>query len=165
MKIRKAIFDDIISINNIYNQSISSNISTADILPTPISKRKKWFKDHVKENYPIFVAEINNEVIGWISLSPYRPGRLALKQTAEVSYLIRKDYQKIGIGTKLMNLIIEKSSQYGFKNIFAILLDRNIASIKLLENMGFEKWAFLPKVANFDGIECGQFYYGKRICD
>ena len=64
-----------------------------------------------------------------------------------------------------MNLIIEKSPEYGFKNLFAILLERNIASIKLLEKMGFEKWAFLPKVANFNGIECGQFYYGKRIYD
>ena len=165
MKIREATFDDIVSINDIYNQSIPSKISTADILPVSISKRKKWFKDHVKENYPVFVAEINGEVIGWIALSPYRPGRLALKQTAEVSYFIRKNYQKTGIGTKLMNLIIEKSPEYGFKNLFAILLERNIASIKLLEKMGFEKWAFLPKVANFNGIECGQFYYGKRIYD
>jgi len=165
MKIREATFDDIVSINDIYNQSIPSKISTADILPVSISKRKKWFKDHVKENYPVFVAEINGEVIGWIALSPYRPGRLALKQTAEVSYFIRKNYQKTGIGTKLMNLIIEKSPEYGFKNLFAILLERNIASIKLLEKMGFGKWAFLPRVANFNGIECGQFYYGKRICD
>ena len=157
MKIREANFDDIISINDIYNQSIPSKSSTADILPLPISDRKKWLKDHQKENYPVFVAEINDEVIGWISLSPYRPGRLALKQTAEVSYFIRKDYQKMGIGTKLMNYVIEKSPEYEFKNIFAILLDRNIASIKLLEKLGFEKWAFLPKVANFDGIECGQF--------
>jgi len=165
MKIREATFDDIVSINDIYNQSIPSQISTTDILTVSISKRRKWFKDHVKENYPVFVAEINGEVIGWIALSPYRPGRLALKQTAEVSYFIRKDYQKTGIGTKLLNLIIEKSPEYGFKNLFAILLERNIASIKLLEKMGFEKWAFLPKVANFNGIECGQFYYGKRIYD
>ena len=165
MKIREATFDDIVSINDIYNQSIPSQISTTDILTVSISKRRKWFKDHVKENYPVFVAEINGEVIGWIALSPYRPGRLALKQTAEVSYFIRKDYQKTGIGTKLMNLIIAKSPEYGFKNLFAILLERNIASIKLLEKMGFEKWAFLPKVANFNGIECGQFYYGKRIYD
>ena len=165
MKIREATFDDIVSINDIYNQSIPSQISTTDILTVSISKRRKWFKDHVKENYPVFVAEINGEVIGWIALSPYRPGRLALKQTAEVSYFIRKNYQKTGIGTKLLNLIIEKSPEYGFKNLFAILLERNIASIKLLEKMGFEKWAFLPKVANFNGIECGQFYYGKRIYD
>ncbi len=165
MKIREATFDDIYSINDIYNQSIPSKISTADILPVPISKRKKWLKDHQKQNYPVFVAEINGEVIGWISLSPYRPGRLALKQTAEVSYFIKKEHQKMGIGTKLMNLIIKESPEYGFKNIFAILLDRNIASIKLLEKLGFERWAFLPKVANFDGTECGQFYYGKRIFD
>jgi L-amino acid N-acyltransferase YncA len=165
MKIREATFDDIISINEIYNQSIPSKSSTADIFPVSISERKQWLKDHQKQNYPVFVAEINEEVIGWISLSPYRPGRLALKQTAEVSYFIKKDFQKTGIGTKLMNYVIEKSPEYGFKNIFAILLDRNIASIKLLEKMEFEKWAFLPKVANFDGTECGQFYYGKRICD
>jgi len=163
MKIREAIFNDIISINDIYNQSIPSKSSTADILPLQISERKKWLKGHKDGNYPVFVAEINDEVIGWISLSPYRPGRLALKQTAEVSYFIRKDFEKMGIGTKLLNYVIENANKFGIKNIFAILLDKNIASIKLLQKLGFEKWAFLPKVANFDGIECGQFYYGKRI--
>ena len=49
------------------------------------------------------------------------------------------------------------------KNLFAILIDSNQSSIRLLEKYGFEKWGHMPRVAEFDGIEVGQLYYGLRI--
>jgi L-amino acid N-acyltransferase YncA len=39
------------------------------------------------------------------------------------------------------------------KHLFAIVLEDNQASIRLLEKMGFEKWGYLPRVADFDGKE------------
>jgi RimJ/RimL family protein N-acetyltransferase len=33
----------------------------------------------------------------------------------------------------------------------------------MMEKMGFQQWGFLPRVADFDGEECGHFYYGKRM--
>ena len=51
----------------------------------------------------------------------------------------------------------------GYKTIFAIILDKNEASIKLLEKFGFEKWGHMPDVANFNGEECGHIYLGYRL--
>ena len=48
--------------------------------------------------------------------------------------------------------------------LFAIILDSNQGSIRLLEKYGFKKWGHLPRVADFDGIEVGHLYYGLRIC-
>jgi phosphinothricin acetyltransferase len=49
------------------------------------------------------------------------------------------------------------------KNLFAILIDSNQDSIRLLEKYDFEKWGHMPRVAEFDGIEVGHLYYGLRI--
>jgi phosphinothricin acetyltransferase len=53
----------------------------------------------------------------------------------------------------------------GIKNVIAVLIDRNEASRKLLEKLGFQQWGYLPRVLDFDGEECGEFYYGKRLVD
>jgi RimJ/RimL family protein N-acetyltransferase len=51
----------------------------------------------------------------------------------------------------------------GIKTLFAIIIDNNKASIKLIEKCGYKEWEHLPKIAIFDNIEVGHLYYGKRI--
>ena len=59
--------------------------------PVRVKDRINWFKEHDQKKYPIIVAEQNDKILGWISLSPYRPGRLALRFTAEVSYFVHNN--------------------------------------------------------------------------
>lgn len=162
MIIRQARKEDLPSINEIYNQSVPTKSSTADIYPVTIEERELWFNAHGK-NYPIFVAQENDLVTGWISISAYRPGRQALRFTAEISYYVHKDFQKKGIGSMLMAYAVENAPKYGIRTLFAILLENNSSSIKLLEKFNFEKWAHLPYVADFDGIEIGQYYFGRKV--
>jgi phosphinothricin acetyltransferase len=54
-------------------------------------------------------------------------------------------------------------SKLGIKTLFAIILDDNEASVKLIEKCGYKKWGHLPGVAVFDGVEAGHLYYGKRV--
>jgi phosphinothricin acetyltransferase len=150
---------------DIYNQSIPSQHSTADTEPVTIESRKNWFMEHIPQKYPIFVAEMNGNITGWCSLSAYRPGRAALRYTAEISYYIAQEYQRQGVATALIEHAIEACPQLKLKNLFAIVLERNTASLKLLEKMGFEKWGCLPRVADFDGEETGHLYYGRRVWD
>jgi phosphinothricin acetyltransferase len=49
------------------------------------------------------------------------------------------------------------------RHLFAIVLENNEASIRLLEKMDFERWGYLPKVADFDGKEVGHLYYGRHV--
>jgi phosphinothricin acetyltransferase len=165
MLIRLARLEDLPSIVDIYNQSIPSQNSTGDTEPVKIESRKNWFLEHNPEKYPIFVTETNGKIAGWCSLSAYRPGRAALRYTAEISYYIAQDYQRQGVATALIEYAIAACSQLKLKNLFAIVLERNTASLKLLEKMGFEKWGYLPRVADFDGEETGHLYYGRRVWD
>lgn len=161
--IRIARQHDLQKIIEIYNQAVRRGFHTADITPLSLLDRLHWFKDHNNTKYPIYVFEKENKVVGWLSISPYRKGREALRFTAEVSYYIDENFQRQGIGSELLAHAISQMETLEIKTLFAILLDVNDGSIRLLEKFGFQRWAHLPNIADFDGVECGQYYYGYQI--
>ena len=163
MLIRASREEDLQHIVNIYNHAVDEKFATADTEPISLESRKEWFAQHSSDTYPIYVAEENNQVIGWCSLSPHRPGRKALRTVAEISYYIHKDHRKKGAANKLINYTIERARELGFKNLMTILLDMNKTSIHILEKFGFEKWGHLPDIAEFGGVICGQYIYGRKI--
>ena len=151
------------SIVEIYNQAIKSKFETADTTEILPKDRLDWFNNHNPDTYPIFVYEINNQIIGWISISAYRQGRQALRYTAEISYYINNDFKRQGIGSKLIKYAIDKSKELNYKTLFAIILDKNEASINILIKFGFVIWGHMPNIADFFGVECGHVNYGLRI--
>ena len=163
MIIRTARIEELPAVVEIYNQSIPSQCCTADMEEVRIEDRLVWFHEHNPEKHPILIANVNGNVVGWCSLSAYRPGRTALRFTAEISYYIARPYHRQGVATALIRHAIAACPRLRIKNLFAIVLEANEASRRLLEKMGFERWAFLPRVADFDGTEMGQVYYGKRV--
>jgi len=161
--IRIAKLDDLESIVRIYNQSIEEKFCTADTEKITLNDRLEWFLEHTPTNHPILVCEIDNHVAGWLSISPYRAGRKALRFTVEVSYYVDRNYRRMGIAENLLRTSIEKAKELGYKSIFTIILDKNCASIKLMQKFGFEQWASMPNIADFDGEECGHVYFGFRV--
>ena len=163
MRIRNFTVNDLEAIVNIYNHAVDEKFATADTEYVTIDSRKEWFAQHSAETYPIYVAEENNEIVGWCSLSPHRPGRKALRSVAEISYYIHKDHRRKGVANALISYTVEKAKELGFKNLFTILLDLNKPSIHILKKFGFEKWGHLPDIAEFGGVICGQYIYGRKI--
>lgn len=162
-QIRIAEIEDFEAIVDIYNFAVRSTFETADTEDVKRAERLPWFKEHDPKNYPLFVYEMNEVIAGWISISPYRRGRQALKFTVEISYYIHPDFKRKGIGSKLVLRAITEARKRKYKSLFAIILDRNEASIQLLLKHGFSQWGHLPNIADFEGEECGQVYYGLRI--
>lgn len=163
MRIRIFTADDLEAIIKIYNHAVDEKFATADTEYVTVESRTEWITQHSSDSYPIYVAEENDEVIGWCSLSPHRPGRKALRTVAEISYYIHKDHRRKGVANSLITYTIEKAKQLGFNNLITILLDLNKPSIHILEKFGFEKWGHLPNIAILDGTTCGQFIYGKKL--
>lgn len=163
MSIRLARLADLPAIVEIYNQAIPSKQSTGDTQPVRVEDRVAWFEAHLPDEHPIFVADVGGQVAGWCSLSAYRPGRAALRFTAEISYYIALAYHRQGIGTALVKHALAACPALQIRHLFAIVLEGNEGSRRLLEKMGFEKWGYLPRVADFDGKEVGQLYYGRHL--
>ena len=163
MIIRLAQIADLPSIVDIYNQSIPSKQSTGDTQPLRVEDRTSWFGEHRPGEHPIFVADAEGAVVGWCSLSAYRPGRAALRFTSEISYYIDSAYHRQGIATALVEHALAACPMLGIKHVFAIVLEGNQGSLNLLQKMGFERWGYLPRVADFDGKEVGHLYYGRHV--
>lgn len=163
VNIRIAEPKDLEVIVRIYNQAVTAGQRTADTEPVSVESRRKWFESHDPAKYPIIVAESEGDILGWASVSAYRPGRKALRYTAEISYYIDFDYHYKGIGSLLLLKVIEMCPLLHIKTLFAILIDSNLGSINLLRKFNFEEWGHMPAVADFDGIEVGHLYYGLRI--
>ena len=163
ISIRPATPEDLESVVVIYNQAIAAGQKTADTEPVSIDDRRDWLDAHPRDKYPIIVAEENGTVIGYLSISAYRPGRGALRHTAEVSYYVHFEHHRRGVASALLKHAIKLCPSLDIKNLFTILIESNEASIGLLEKHGFEKWGYMPRVAEYAGTEVGQVYYGLRI--
>ncbi len=163
MNIRIANEHDLQQIVEIYNQAVAQSGATADLNPVSLESRLDWFTDHKPDAYPIWVVEESECILGWCSLSVYRPGRMALRQTAEISYYVHEDHRRKGVASALIQHAIEKCPALKIKNLFCLLLDVNAPSIRVLEKFGFVKWGHMPDVAEFDGRTCGHLIYGRKV--
>ena len=162
-EIRLAHIKDLPCIVDIYNQAIRSRSATGDMEEFQIDDRIEWFKQFDPNNFPIYVAELNKKIIGYATLSPYRPGRKAMNKIAEISFYLDYSYHNLGVGYSLINHIISDCERIGKETLLAILLDINNPSIKILKKFNFEEWGHLPQIINFDNIKCGHLIYGLML--
>lgn len=163
LSIRLATVGDLPEIVDIYNQAVRERFATADLFPVTVDQRLAWFSEHEPASLPIYAAEHDGAVIGWCSLSAYRPGRAALRGTAEISYYVRAASRGRGVGTALIRRAIDDAPGLGKRVLFGILLEKNAASINLLKKCGFELWGRLPDVASIDGELVSHVYYGRSL--
>ncbi len=162
-KIRTAKIEDLPAIDRIYNQAVEKGFITAHTSPLSENERKEWFQNHSKNNYPVFVYEEEYNILGWASFSQYRPGREALSEVAELSFYVDFNYLGRGIGSKLLDYGLKKAPFLRKRILFAIIIEGNNASIRLLEKFGFERWGYLPEVIHLRSEKRGQVYMGKIL--
>ncbi len=165
LRIRPAQSGDLPRIVEIYNHAVVQKGATADLTPLSVEDRRQWFAEHESGMYPIWTALTGETVVGWCSLSPYRPGRMALRRTAEISYYVHRDYRGKGVGSALIAHAITQCAPLDITSLFALLLDINIASIKILEKFGFVRWGHMPDIAEIDGTRCGHLIYGRSVAE
>jgi phosphinothricin acetyltransferase len=163
LEITWPIRSDLEAIVQIYNQAIRSGIATGHTEEFTRLHRWQWYKSHTRNKYPLYVMKLNYRVIGYGTLSPYREDRQAMDSIAEVSFFMDEDFQRKGFGSMLLKHIIDDCPRVEIKTLIAILLDVNKPSVRLLKKFGFEKWAHLKEIIEFEDKICGQLIYGKKL--
>lgn len=84
---RDATQSDLPAIVAIYNQTIASRMVTADLEPVTTVQRQVWFDSHLPDRHPIWVAEREGRIAGWLSYSAFH-SRAAYAATSELSIYI-----------------------------------------------------------------------------
>lgn len=161
--IRPATLADLPRIVEIYNQAILKKGLTADLDVQKVEDKQSWFESHVPERYPIFVAVKGDEILGWVSLSPYREGRKALAKTTEVSLYLEEKFIGQGIGSALMQQVLADAKQLGYNNIIAILIANNEKSIGLFTKFKFLQWGLLPNIVEIGEERFNHCIYGRSL--
>ena len=151
--IREAEERDITAMMHIYNYEVEHGIATLDLHPRSYDDRRAWFCMHGSEDHPLIVAEENDVILGYASLSPYRE-KEAYKSTVELSIYIAPEYRQKGIAAKLMEAILEMARKNGrIHLVVSVITHGNEASDRLHRKFGFTYCGTLHEV----GMKFGKY--------
>jgi phosphinothricin acetyltransferase len=152
MIIRDAVEADLPTIVEIYNATVPTRMVTAELEPTTVEARLPWFREHSSEHYPFWVAESEGRVIAWLDFKRFLP-RCAYRGTAEISVYVDEEFRRRGVGQRLLEQAIAHAPSLGITALVGLIFGHNEPSLKLFQALGFERWGFLPGVAQLDGVE------------
>ncbi|HEY2801845.1 MAG TPA: GNAT family N-acetyltransferase [Chthoniobacterales bacterium] len=151
MKLRDATEADLPAIVEIYNATIPTRMVTAQLEPVTVKERLLWFREHSPESHPIWVAESDGAIAGWLSIFPFLT-RCAYRGTAELSVYVHDDFRRRGVGAALLEAAIVRAPEYGLTAFVGLILAHNEPSLQLFAKAGFKKWGHLPGIARLDGV-------------
>ena len=144
--IRPITRNDIASCLDIYNYEVVNSVATLDLEARTLPEWQEWFGAHQTSEHCIFVGLMDDVVIGYASLSPYRP-KEAYKSTVELSIYIHQDYRGRGIATQLMAHILEIAKNDPLlHNVVSVITAGNEGSTKLHARFGFTYCGLTPQV-------------------
>jgi phosphinothricin acetyltransferase len=106
------------------------------------------------ENFPIFVAEANQIVTGYIALNKWSE-RKAYDITAEVSLYVHRDYRAQGIGKMLLECCVDYAQKSTKLNsLIARISEGNEQSIYMHKMQKFEVMGVMKQA----GIKFGKHH-------
>jgi L-amino acid N-acyltransferase YncA len=151
LNIRIATPADQHTILDIYNEAVENTTATFDTELRTYEKQLDWFSNH-KKNHPVLVAETDDRIVGWASLSPWSD-RCAYDTTVEVSVYVHKDYRSKGIGSKLLEWVTLEGKKAGNHTVISRITQGNESSIHIHEKFGYRHVGVMKEV----GFKFGKF--------
>ena len=162
MTIRDAGEADLLAIVAIYNDAITTRVSTAQLEQVTVEERLPWFREHSPAQHPLWILEADETVAGWLSFQPFNT-RGAYRGTAEVSVYVSETFQRRGVGRTLLEEGIARSPALAISALVGLIFGHNAASLELFRQVGFERWGLLPRIARVDEEERDLIIVGRHI--
>ncbi|MFC4024850.1 GNAT family N-acetyltransferase [Oceanobacillus longus] len=145
-KIDKMLDADWEQVRNIFIQGIETKNATFE---TEAPSWEEWNQGHIQECR--LVVRDGEKVLGWAALSPIS-SRRAFTGIAELSIYFSLDSVGKGIGTKLIQTVIESSEAAGFWTLQSGIFPENISSIRLHEKAGFRMIGIRERMGKLDDV-------------
>lgn len=137
VRIKVADLADVPAIQEIYaHYVLNSTSSFEEEAPTVAEMTARWQKLKV-QGMPFLVAMIGKRVAGYAYGGPFRE-RSAYRYTIEDSIYIAPDMLGRGVGNALMNELIKRCTNLGYRQMIAVIGDStNAASLAIHSRHGF----------------------------
>jgi L-amino acid N-acyltransferase YncA len=117
----------------IYAQGIATGQATFE---TQLPDWEKWDSSHRRDCR--LIARKRGQVLGWAALSPVS-ARSVYSGVAEVSVYVAAAARGCGVGTALLEALIEESERCGVWTLQAGIFPENSASIAIHKSCGFHQ--------------------------
>ncbi|SOC39857.1 GNAT family N-acetyltransferase [Ureibacillus acetophenoni] len=141
MQVRQMVETDLDQVLKIYGEGLATGYATFE---TTIPSKEVWDKKyHPKLR---FVAEYEGIIVGWITLSQVS-SRKVYRGVGEISVYISESARGKGIGTLLMETMIQDSEKEGFWTLESSIFAINKPSLALHERVGFRVVGTREKIA------------------
>jgi phosphinothricin acetyltransferase len=137
------------AIRTIYNHEVLHTTATFDLVPRSLDDQVQWLAARSGAFSAIVAVDLAEAdspdgddtgepaVVGFAALSPYRE-RAAYRTSVEDSVYVRRDRGGEGIGTLLLDSLLDLAESSGFHAVFARIEASGTASRALHARCGFE---------------------------
>ena len=137
IKLRNYKVTDTQAILDIINYNIINSTALYDYTPRTIEQQISIFEDKLKKGFPVIVATIEDQVVGFGYYSEFR-FREAYKFTVEHSVYVANDFHGKGIGKLLIIELIQLAKQQKLHTMIGVIDAENESSIRFHEQFGFK---------------------------
>jgi phosphinothricin acetyltransferase len=138
MVIRAATEADAEAIAAIYGHHVLTGTASYDTEPPPAEFHRDKVRTVREASWPYLVAELDGEVAGYAYATQMRP-RAAYRFTAEDSIYVHPLRQRQGVGRALLEALIQRSAECGFRTMIAVVGGADPASVGLHQALGFRE--------------------------
>ena len=129
--------NDIPQILDIVNHYIENDTCIYDLEPRSLEKQMEWFENQTLNNFPVLVAKIDNQLIGFASYSQFRP-KVGYKFSMEHSVYVAHNQKGNGAGKMLLQALIEIAKNQNIHTLIGGIDANNQGSIDFHSKFGFE---------------------------
>jgi phosphinothricin acetyltransferase len=133
--VRSARTTDAAAIASIYNEALAGREATFETEP----RQPSAFHAQIdSERYPLPVAELDEQLVGWAALAPYSE-RAAYVGIAEFSIYIAQSTRGKGVGAVLCQQLAEEAERYGLWKLIGKIFPENLACVRMTGRCGFRE--------------------------
>lgn len=151
LTIKKATIEDLNTIQDLNNKLFELEYNNFDPSlkigwPYEIAG-EEYFKDLI-ENQIIYLAIMNNEIVGYLAGSIHVEYSYNTNSLAELDNMfILEEYRKYGIGTKLFNEFKKYCKENNIQELKVTASSKNLNAIKFYQKNGFEEFETTLKMS------------------
>ena len=136
---------DIPDVLKIYQLGIDTGIATFETTTPSVDEWDKKYHPSLR-----YIYEENEKILGWVSITPVS-SREVYKGVGEVSVYVHPYAKGKGVGTQLLQHLIEQSKLSGYWMLQASIFEVNLASIQLHKKVGFHVVGIRKGIAKKNG--------------
>jgi phosphinothricin acetyltransferase len=133
-------------VSRIYAEGIATGDATFE---RSVPSWDDWDATHLREHR--YVAEAEGGVVGWVALAP-ASSRCVYAGVAEISAYVDEHARGRGVGTALLERLIEQAERGGIWTLETGVFPENAPSLALLKRFGFREVGVRERIGQMNGV-------------